>query len=262
MFKNTVFSILSCVFLVAGLVPTAAAQTSSIEDKHIVFMIAEREYQTIKTLHDFAERHVRNNGGSYTFATAAPDDPNHFPDIQILPEADLLVLSVRRRTLRSEDFAVVKKYIDSGKPLLALRTSSHAFHHRNTNPDEGHEEWRTFDTDILGGRYEGHFDNDSHPTISRVAPINHPLLHRVENLPYVSRGSLYRSRDLASATEVVLEGTIFEEGARYTEPVAWTHSLDGQHIFYTSLGHESDFEQPAFKQLLLNAMNWCLIEKP
>ncbi len=43
------------------------------------------------------------------------------------------------------------------------------------------------------------------------------------------------------------------------EPLAWTNTYGEQkaRIFYTSLGHPGDFEQPAFRQLLVGALTWA-----
>jgi rhodanese-related sulfurtransferase len=40
--------------------------------------------------------------------------------------------------------------------------------------------------------------------------------------------------------------------------VAWTHRYKGGRVFYTSLGHPKDFANPAFRQLLVNAIFWAL----
>lgn len=255
-FKNS--HTLIPLVLVLICTPGAVAQTDALKNKHIVFMVGEREYKTLESLADFADDHLLTQGVQITFITPHPDDPNDFVGTEKIGDADLLVLSVRRRTLNSKDFKDVKRYLDAGKPLIALRTASHAFHHRTNAPPPDHEEWRTFDQDVLGARYEGHFGNDNYPVISRVGDAANPLLRQVQNLPYTSRGSLYRSRDLAGSTQVLLEGTIFENGARQTEPVAWVNQKGHQRIFYTSLGHVSDFEQPAFLTLLSNAIHWAM----
>jgi type 1 glutamine amidotransferase len=71
---------------------------------------------------------------------------------------------------------------------------------------------------------------------------------------YRSRGSLYRVQPLRPGTRVVWEGTIPNQPS---EPVAWTFvRRDSGKTFYTSLGHESDFEQPMFRLLLLQAAHW------
>jgi type 1 glutamine amidotransferase len=47
------------------------------------------------------------------------------------------------------------------------------------------------------------------------------------------------------------------EGIAQPEPVAWTRTgPGGGRVFYTSLGHPGDFEVPAFRALLRNAIYW------
>jgi len=45
------------------------------------------------------------------------------------------------------------------------------------------------------------------------------------------------------------------------EPVAWTNTVNGSRVFYTSLGGPGDFELPNFQRLLLNGVLWAL-DKP
>ncbi len=240
-----------------------AASVSQTDDKLILFMVGEREYKTAESLNSFADSHLlpwaANANVRFTFVFADPDNPNEFHGIEKLKDADLLVLSVRRRTLPSKAFSYLRAYFDSNKPLVAIRTSSHPFHLRKEAPPAGHEEWRTFDADILGHTYEGHYGKDLLPTITPISgTAEHPLMAGVTDLPFVSSGSLYQSRNLAGSTHALLEGSIVEKGERRTEPVAWINELGKQRIFYTSLGHPDDFKEPAFLQMLHNAVRWTL----
>lgn len=256
------FQLLAFCFLLHPI--SLQAQATDTTDTHlIVFMIAEAEYETRESLSAFAAKHVlpwaTRAGYQYAFVFADTDDPNAFPDIEKVADADLLVLSVRRRTLQTEALAIVKSYLDAGKPLIAIRTSSHAFHLRNADPPDGHADWQQFDEEILGANYEGHFANDLHPIINTTpAASNHPIFEGIDKVNYTSPGSLYRSRNLASTTTVLLEGQIIDKNKSYTEPVAWTNAREGQKIFYTSLGHPGDFRQDAFQHMLLNALRWAL----
>ena len=254
--------VLVLLTVLPGAAPADDQQQPAPAEKHIVFVIGEREYQTRYTLPTFAEQHLVPRGFRYTVVHADADDRNVFLGLEAVRGADLLVLSVRRRTLPSEQFALLRDYIDGGKPLVALRTASHAFHQRRESPPPGHAEWRTFDTDVLGAHYDGHFGNDLLPAIT-VPPEagGHPLLTGVEG-SFVSGGSLYRSRDLAPTTRVLFEGRITENGETQTEPVAWTNERGRQRIVYTSLGHPGDFEQAAFRRLLVNAVYWALGDDP
>jgi type 1 glutamine amidotransferase len=46
------------------------------------------------------------------------------------------------------------------------------------------------------------------------------------------------------------------------EPVAWTNVHNGGRVFYTSLGHVDDFQDPQFNRLLTNAVLWTLGKEP
>lgn len=253
--------ILLCLFVKPAF--TYAQQTDTATMPAIVFMVAEPEYQTKETLSAFADRYVlpwsQHSGYEVTFLLPDPDDPNNFPGIELIEDAALLVLSVRRRTLTPRALNIIKSFLASGKPLVALRTSSHAFHLRNKKPPAGYADWPNFDKEILGAQYESHFANDLHPVIKTTSSAaSHPIFAGIDAIEYTSGGSLYRSRNLAESTTVLLEGSITDKKNQHTEPVAWTNEPDGQKIFYTSLGHPTDFEQENFQRMLFNAIQWTL----
>lgn len=64
----------------------------------IVFVIGDEEYQTDKTLPEFAKQHL-DRRFRCTFLPADPTNRNDIPGLSALYDADLLVLSVRRRFL-------------------------------------------------------------------------------------------------------------------------------------------------------------------
>jgi type 1 glutamine amidotransferase len=70
-------------------------------------------------------------------------------------------------------------------------------------------------------------------------------------------GSLYRVSPLAASTTPLLLGS---HSGQNSEPVAWTNipRAGRGRVFYTSLGHPADFENPAFRKLLLNGICWTL----
>ena len=62
-----------------------------------VFLIGEDEYKTEATLPAFAAKELEPLGVRCTFVIADPKTPHDFPGVEALDDADLLVLSVRRR---------------------------------------------------------------------------------------------------------------------------------------------------------------------
>jgi type 1 glutamine amidotransferase/nicotinamidase-related amidase len=219
-----------------------------------VFVIGEDEYKTDETLPAFAKAELEPRGIRCTFVHADKNNLHDFPQMEALKVADVMVLSVRRRAPKAEQLALVRDYLASGKPLVGIRTASHSFDARGKHP-EGHAEWKTFDPDVLGGNYVGHHANDSYPQITLAGGAEkNPLLAGV-TLPFISQGSLYKVSPLASNATPLLTGTIKDFSP---EPVAWTNQAGKSRVFYTSLGHPDDFDQPGFRRLMINATFWAL----
>ena len=74
-----------------------------------VFLIGEDEYQTEKTLPEFARKELEPLGIRCTFAIADPETPHDFPGAEALNDADLLVLSVRRRAPAAKEMAMAQR---------------------------------------------------------------------------------------------------------------------------------------------------------
>jgi type 1 glutamine amidotransferase/nicotinamidase-related amidase len=224
----------------------------------VVFLIGEDEYKTEVTLPAFATKELEPLGLRCTFALAEPKSPHDFPGAEALADADLAVLSVRRRAPTSEQMAFIRKYLAAGKPLVGIRTACHAFDSRGQAP-AGHVEWKTFDRDVLGGHYTGHYSDGLHPEIVRASgERTHEIIRDVET-PFRSNGSLYKTSPLAASTHSLLLGRIPDHP---DEPVAWVNDGGAGRVFYTSLGHPDDFENPAFRRLLRNAVFWALNRQP
>lgn len=222
------------------------------ERPHVVVLCAEREYKTSQSLPRFAAQHLGNDY-RVSFVWDDANDRNHLPGIDVVSTADLLLISVRRRTLASQSLELVQRFVAAGKPVLGIRTASHAFSLRNQPAPAGRKDWPEFDAEVFGGHYTNHHGSgpQTQITIARDA-AQHPLLRNVDVSRLAGRGSLYRVRPLADSATPVLWGQIAEQTP---EPVAWlNHRSDGGTSFYTSLGHPADFQQPAFSQLLKNAV--------
>jgi len=238
-----------------------AISTSALADApkpHVVMLIAEREYQTDQTLPVFAKQFLDESYRT-TFVSADPDDPNRLVDIAAVKSADVLMVSVRRRTLTEDQLDVVRGYITSGKPVIGIRTASHAFSLRNAEPPEGRAGWPEFDAEVFGGNYSNHHGNSLKVIVTREKPSAEPtrLLRGLESTaPFIAGGSLYVVSPLAGGTQVLFTGRV--EG-KPPEPVAWTYQrADGGKSFYTSLGHVDDFRGEVLPKLLVNAIAWCL----
>jgi len=222
---------------------------------HVVFLIGEREYQTNETLPKFA---IEQLGKDYktSIVHASEEDKNRFPGIEIVEDADLLFVSVRRRTLPPDQLQLVRDHVAAGKPVIGIRTASHAFTLRNQPPPDGYDAWPEFDAQVFGGNYSNHHGNKLVATVNVINEhADHEILEGVPNEEFTSNGSLYVVSPLAEGTTPLLMGRV--EG-HDPEPVAWTFTRkDGGRSFYTSLGYPDDFETLAFVAMLKNAIDWA-----
>jgi type 1 glutamine amidotransferase len=219
-------------------------QCSAAEKPEIIFIAGEYEYLSRETVpafsHDLTKRYDIN---AMVLKRPENEKLETIPGLEKLADADLVVLFVRRMTLPETELAHIRNYLKAGKPLVALRTSSHAF-----------ENWTEFDPEVLGGNYGRHYGNKLKTTVSIVAEQKeHAILRGVSG--FISDGSLYKNTPLQSGTTPLLMGKVDGYAA---EPVAWTYARNGQRVFYTSLGHPNDFKEESFRKLVQNGIEWAL----
>ena len=150
-----------------------------------------------------------------------------------------------------------------GKPLVGIRTASHAFDREP--PGKHHARWAKFDDEILGVDYRNHYGNrppkDPATLIQATATgAKHSILTGITHDAFEAKSHLYKNKPVASTVSVLIAGTLAGRD-EISEPVAWTNEANGSRVFYTSLGSTGDFALPAFQRLLLNGVLWAL-EKP
>ena len=239
--KKFSFALAGCltIFLLTVPANNLAAPTAK---PTLVLISGEYEYKSAETLPVFKQYLETNYGFNCVYLERAKGED--IPGLDALAKADLVILFVRRMTLPAEQLGRIKNYVESGKPLIGLRTASHSF-----------ENWKEFDHEVLGGNYHNH-QSDKLVVKVRIGPeaAEHPILKGVER-EFVAGGSLYLNSPLPPSSTVLLMGSITDQPP---EPVAWTHSYKSARVFYTSLGHPKDFENPAFRRLLVNAIFWTL----
>jgi type 1 glutamine amidotransferase len=220
--------------------------------KTLVMLIAEPEYETAKTLPVFAaaclkDFHVVIVTGSKERGSTA------FENLSAIARADVLFVSVHRRSPPRAQLEAIRRYVASGKPVVGIRTACHAFLLKDQKVAAGNAEWPEWDAEVIGGSYTGHHGKGPTSQIVAAAP-DHAILRGVK-VPFQSGAWLYKVSPLRVGAQPLLIGTI---PGRPSEPVAWTFTRqDGGRTFYTSLGLPSDFQNPAFTQLLRNGILWA-----
>src|SRR5262249_53448872 len=151
---------------------------------------------------------------------ADPKDPDRIPGLaEALGKADLLLVSLRRRALPEKDLDAVRRFLEAGKPVLGIRTASHAFDAKGKLA-EGRAVWPKFDPEVLGGNYSGHHGAGPLTTVKAVPEAaKHSILTGVQT-PFSGHGSLYKVSPLAKSSTPLLTGSIPDQAA---EPVAWVN---------------------------------------
>ena len=191
---------------------------------------------------------------------------HNLENLQILEDADLAVIYIRRRAMASEKMVMIKDYVASGRPVIGIRTASHAFDAKTKilRPSEGLgdtkenaseylAQWEDFDKDVLGGNYQGHYGHLDMGTDVFIVPgmEEHPLLKGVDP-KFNSPNWLYKNRNLRSNNiQVLLLGS--NPGVP-DEPVLWINN----NVIYTSLGHWDDWKIESFRNLMLNAVDYLI----
>ncbi|MBX3444608.1 MAG: isochorismatase family protein [Planctomyces sp.] len=226
----------------------------------IAVLMSEDEYETERTLTYFCQQQLGRNFAT-RFIYGRAEDVHDLPGLEAIDDADVLLVSVRRRALPQTQLDRIRRFAASGRPMIGLRTASHAFSLRDGSPQEGRAVWPEFDAEVWGGHYTGHHGNALDTTVTPAADAApHPILNGIGQQPFASGGSLYKAAPLAAGATLLATGQVDGHPA---EPVAWTFQrADGGRSFYTSLGHRSDFENPRFLRLLRNALDWATDRAP
>jgi nicotinamidase-related amidase/type 1 glutamine amidotransferase len=245
----------------------------------LAFIIAENEYHANQTLPEFAHELLLTKGVNCEFALGKPvytgEGIHNIENLQLLKDADLAVIQVRRRALSSEQMLLIREFANSGRPILGLRTASHAFNAnkavpntiRAIDPASGKvsdflDQWPEFDQDVLGGNYQGHYGTLDVPIVFSIVPgmEKHPLFKSISpedfTGPLAPLYSLYKNRPLRSADiQVLLLGKIPDKPS---EPVLWINNRGNGKVIYTSLGHWEDWKIEKFRRIMFNAVDYLL----
>ncbi|MCM8532441.1 MAG: ThuA domain-containing protein [Lentisphaeraceae bacterium] len=241
------------LFLASSFISTFAFA----EKKNIYVINSANEYSTDVTLTNFCET-VLKEDFNISYIRPLESNPNYLKNLQDIQDADLLIISTWRLALEKHQLQLIKSYIASGKPIIAIRTTTHGFSLRNgTKAPEGSAQWPTFDQEILGCKYSGHSANTllTHVTLEKEQQ-KHELLKKVT--PFIARSWLYKVSPLNPQAEVLLWG---KTTTGDKEPVAWTFTPEtGNKVFTTTLGHQEDFFKEGYIRLLTNAV-YAALEK-
>ncbi len=224
----------------------------------IVFLITKDpdNYEADKTVPRFAETLRKKYGYDVTVLLGSGDRGSyHYPNIEAVTEADLLVVFARRIAVPHQQMDIIKQYLAKGKPLIGIRTANHAFTARD-KIGEVFEDWPEFVADILGCENRGYGPVEPGTEVSIVPGMaNYPIVSNIKTAQWHSEGNVYLVAPLLDQNATVL---LTGKADDITQPVAWTRTTGKSKVFYTSLGYPTDFKTLQFNTLLVNAIKWAL----
>ena len=262
MIKNLV---LFCVLFLA----TTIYSCSQTKKPLVVFVTGDHEYSSEATMPLIAAELEKNYGMRTIVLKSSPDHTSeeNIPGLEALKNADLAVFFLRWRRLPEEQVKFIDDYLESGRPVMGFRTSTHSF---NYPPGHPLEKWNAFGERAFGSppgwggaAKHTHYGHESSTDVSIIPEAaSHPILKGVDKnfhasswlyhvLPgYPVKGStwLLMGRAVNPNTPTAIEN-----------PVAWTwQTAAGGKSFMTTLGHPQDFQQQAMQRLVINAVHWTL----
>jgi hypothetical protein len=255
--------------------------------KHIVFVVADQEYRSEESMPRLARMMAERHGFQCTvlFATNRktgqidPSTTDNIPGLEALRKADLMVMFLRWLELPDEQTKEIIDYANSGRPIVALRTSTHPFNYQ-TRKDSPYAKysWRSKEPDggfgrqVIGETWISHYGvHQKESTRALPAPgmEKHPILKGVKDVWGPS--DVYQLTTLNGDCKPVMLGQVLR-GMESTSPpntdkkltpVAWTKSYTGEsgktaRIFATTMGHAGDFKSEGFRRLLANGCYWAM----
>jgi len=257
--------------------------------KHIVFVSGDEEYRSEEALPMLAKILAERHGFKCTVLFAIdpktgyidPDILTNIPGLAQLQTADLMVLFTRFRELPDNQMKYIDEYLKSGKPVIGLRTATHAFRYalNKQSPyakysfDSKVKGWEDgFGRKVLGETWVSHHGvHKKEGTRGLINGLyeNNPILQGVKDI--WGPTDVYTIRDLTEDTKVLVFGQS-SYGMTSTSPlsydksimpVAWTKLYKSENgktarIFNTTMGASIDFKSKDLRRLLVNACYWAM----
>ncbi|MFM8435169.1 MAG: hypothetical protein ACKOBP_07475, partial [Planctomycetia bacterium] len=167
--------------------------------KHVVLVSGDEEYRSEEGLTQLAKILAKRHGFTCTVlyaidpatGTIDPMNPKNIPGLEALRKADLMVIATRFRSLPDGQMREVDAYLKAGKPVIGLRTATHAF---NLPPESPFARYgwnyncadfpEGFGRQVLGETWISHHGHHGHEsTRGLVAPEakDHPILRGIND---------------------------------------------------------------------------------
>jgi type 1 glutamine amidotransferase len=255
------------VFIVgAAIVMSLGLSGAAPKRPHVVFVSGDHEYGSESTFPILAAELEKHYGMQATVLKSFPDEnaEENIPGLEALANADVAVFFLRWRRLPADQVEHIRKYLNSGKPVVAFRTTTHSFNYPKGHPMEI---WNSFAPAYLGappgwGNGHYHYGHKSSTDVRVVAGSEiHPILTGVDSNFHV-RSWLYHvlpNFPPADAKQLLIGRSVDSEKKDAVEnPVAWAWENKAKaKVFVTTLGHPEDFQVESMQRLVINGIHWA-----
>jgi hypothetical protein len=267
-----------------------AGQQGPGQGKHVVLVSGDEEYRSEEGLPQLAKILAARHGFDCTVLFALDDDGtinpnrgNNIPGLEALRKADLLVILTRFRDLPDEQMREVVDYVESGRPVVGLRTATHAF---NPKPGSTFARWGWqskdwnggFGRQVLGETWISHHGaHGKQSTRGVIVPDrkDHPILRGIGQDAIWGPTDVYGVRlPLPGDSQPLVLGQVLD-GMSPTDPpatgkvndpmmpVAWIKTYTAPsgktaRVFTTTMGASQDLLSEGLRRLLVNACYWAV----
>jgi len=276
--------------LLTSLLLTHAGAAAS-NRKRIVLVSGDEEYRSEEGLPQLAKILSRRHGFACTVlyaidpadGTIKPDLTTNIPGLEALDSADLMVMLLRFRDLPDSQMKHIVDYVESGRPIVGLRTATHAFNLKGS-PTYQRYTWNSkvwdggFGRQVLGETWIGHHgDHGMQSTRGILAKReqDHPILRGISGGDIWGPTDVYEVRlPLAGDSRPLVLGQVLrgmhpdDQPARGKVndpmlPIAWVKSYTGAQgksarVFTTTMGTSQDLLNEGVRRLIVNACFWSL----
>ncbi len=209
----------------------------------IVLVSGDEEYRSEEALPQLAKILSITHGFNCTVLFAQdPDHPGivnpnyvrNIPGLESLKTADLMVIFTRFRALPDEQMQHIDDYLKSGKPVIGIRTATHAFNFTKNdstsnwkqygNYYSGDDEWKDgFGRLVLGENWISHHGKHKHQSTRGVAAPGqeqHPILNGISPSEIWGPTDVYGVRlplPLPGDSQPIVLGQVVNRAAEYDE---------------------------------------------
>ena len=206
---------------------------------NIVLVSGDEEYRSEEALPQMAKILSKRHGFncSVLFSQDSKNlgiiNPNYrfnIPGLELLKKADLVIWFTRFRELPVDQMQFLEAYLTAGKPLIGIRTSTHAFNFEDKNHPYAHygwdyqgenEEWHLgFGKKILGETWYTHHGSHKHQSTRGIISDSedHPILNGIENGAIWGATDVYGVRTpLSEDSQILILGQTIDRSAEFDE---------------------------------------------